>query len=352
MKKIVEIDGSFGEGGGQVLRSSLSLSMFLEQPFRIKNIRAGREKPGLMRQHLTAVNAAAEICDAEIKGSEISSLKLEFYPGKVKTGDYKFDIGSAGSTTLVLQTVLPVLIMAEGESNIVLGGGTHNQYSPPLDFLERSFFKQICKMGPEINIDLDKYGFFPIGGGKFSVNIKPVNKLKSLDVLSRGKNINKKAYAYSSGIDENIGQNEMGIVEGKLGWAKEDCISQMVDSPGPGNVVLLIDENENTTEVFTGFGRKHYALKKITIDALKEYTEYIQYDVPVYKYLADQLIIPMAIAGKGSFITSEPSLHTLTNIEVVKKFLEIIITIDQLNEKQWKIRIGEEQKEEKCIRLI
>jgi len=341
MKKIVEIDGSFGEGGGQVLRSSLSLSMFLEQPFRIKNIRAGREKPGLMRQHLTAVNAAAKICGAELNGAEISSLKLEFYPGKVKTGDYKFDIGTAGSTTLVLQTLLPVLILGEGESNIILGGGTHNQNSPPLDFLEKSFFKQICKMGPEISVKVNAVGFFPIGGGKFSVNIKPVKKLKNIDVLSRGKNIGKKAYSYSSGIDENIGQKEMRIVEEKLGWAKEDCIPQIVDSPGPGNVVMLIDENENTTEVFTGFGRKHYPLKKVTIDALKEYTEYIQCDVPVYKYLADQLIIPMALAGKGSFIISEPSLHTLTNIEVVKKFLGILITVDQLNEKQWQISIGD-----------
>lgn len=341
MKKIVEINGSLGEGGGQILRSSLSLSMFLEQPCRIKNIRAGREKPGLMRQHLTAVNAAAKICNAELKGAEISSLKLEFYPGKVKTGDYKFDIGSAGSTTLVLQTVLPVLLMAEGESNIVLCGGTHNQYSPPLDFLERSFFKQICKMGPEISIDVDKYGFFPIGGGKFSVKIKPVKKLKSIDILSRGKNIGKKAYSYSSGIDKGIGQKEMRIVEKKLGWSKENCISKMVDSPGPGNVVMLIDENENTTEVFTGFGNKNYPLNKVTFDALKEYIEYIQSDVPVYKYLADQLIIPMALAGGGSFITMEPSLHTLTNIEVVKKFLGNDIKTNQLDEKQWKISIGD-----------
>jgi len=341
MKKIVEIDGSFGEGGGQILRSSLSLSMLLQQPLVIKNIRAGREKPGLMRQHLTAVNAAAEICGAELKGAKISSLKLEFYPGKVKTGDYKFDIGTAGSTTLVLQTLLPVLILGEGESNITLGGGTHNQNSPPLDFLEKSFFKQISKMGPEITVDVDKYGFFPIGGGRFSVNIKPVNKLKSLDVLSRGKNISKTAYSYSSGIDENIGQKEMKIVKGKLGWAKEDCISQMVDSPGPGNVVLLIDENENSSEVFTGFGRKNYRLLKVTLDAIKEYTNYVKCDVPVYKHLADQLIIPMALAGKGSFITSKPSLHTFTNVEVVKKFLGIDITIDKLNEKQWKISVGD-----------
>jgi RNA 3'-terminal phosphate cyclase (ATP) len=196
-------------------------------------------------------------------------------------------------------------------------------------------------MDPEISIKVNSFGFYPIGGGKFSVNIKPVKKLSSIEILSRGENISRKAYSYSSGIDENIGQKEMKIVKEKLGWAKEDCISQMVDSPGPGNVVLLIDENENSSEVFTGFGRKNYRLLKVTMDAIKEYTNYVKCDVPVYKYLADQLIIPMALAGKGCFITSKPSLHTFTNIEVVKKFLGVDIKIERLNEKQWKISIGD-----------
>ena len=340
MNNVIEIDGSIGEGGGQVLRSSLSLSMYLQQPFRIKNIRAGRKRPGLMRQHITAVKAAAKICNAKVKGAEISSLKIEFYPGKVLTGKYKFELGSAGSTTLILQTLLPVLMIGEGTTEISLSGGTHNQYSPPLDFLKNTFLKQIIKMGPRVSIDTTAYGFYPVGGGKFSVKIDPAIELKQINILSRGKNISKKAFAYSSKINEEIGENEMKIVVKKFGWLKECCKSVMVESPGPGNVVLLIDENEHTTEVFTGFGRKQYSLKKVVADALTEYTEYIQSEVPVYKYLADQMIIPMVLSGAGRFITSEPSLHTLTNIEVVKKFLEVDISINQLNQKQWQVDIS------------
>lgn len=340
MNNVIEIDGSIGEGGGQVLRSSLSLSMFLQQPFTIKNIRAGRKRPGLMRQHITAVKAAAKICNAKVKGAEISSLKIEFYPGKVQTGKYKFDVGSAGSTTLIFQTLLPVLMIEEGKTEITLSGGTHNQFSPPLDFLVNTFLRQINNMGPKVSIDTTAYGFYPVGGGMFTVKIDPVKELKQIEILSRGKNISKKALAYSSKINEEIGENEMKIVAKKFGWLKENCESVMVESPGPGNVVLLIDENEHTTEVFTGFGRKQYSLKKVVADALTEYTEYIQSEVPVYKYLADQMVIPMVLSGAGRFITSEPSLHTLTNIEVVKKFLEVDISINQLNRKQWQIDIS------------
>ncbi|MBK9097919.1 MAG: RNA 3'-terminal phosphate cyclase [bacterium] len=341
MKKLIEIDGSFGEGGGQILRSSLSLSMYTQFPVVIKNIRAGRKKPGLMRQHLTAVKAAAEICDARVRGAEISSLKLYFDPAKIKSGNYNFDIGTAGSTTLVLQTVVPVLMLANGESNISLGGGTHNEFSPPVDFLNYSFFNQLRKMGPVVNINIGKFGFFPVGGGKIDVNVKPVKELNQIEIIEKGSQLNRKAIAYSSLIPESIGKSEMKIIQKKLGWNEVNCIAKMVDSPGPGNVIILIDENDNSTETFTGFGRKNYKLKNVIDDVLREYSEYVDADVPVYKYLADQLIIPMALAGGGSFITTEPTLHTMTIIEVVKKFLAINISVDKINEKQYQIRIGD-----------
>jgi RNA 3'-terminal phosphate cyclase (ATP) len=341
MKRLIEIDGSFGEGGGQILRSSLSLSMYIQQPVSINNIRAGRKKPGLMRQHLTAVKAAAEICDAQVIGAEISSLKLYFDPGKVKSGHFNFDIGTTGSTTLVLQTILPVLMLADCESSISLGGGTHNEFSPPVDFLNHSFFKQLKKMGSDVNINIGKFGFFPVGGGKIDVNIKPSNNLNRIEIMNKGTHRSKKAIAYSSLIRESIGQSEMKIIQKKLGWNEVNCTSTMVDSPGPGNVVVLIDENENSTEVFTGFGRRNYKLKNVIDDVLREYSEYVDSDIPVYKYMADQLIIPMALAGGGSFVTTEPTLHTMTNIEVVKKFLRIEIVVEKISDKQYQIRIGD-----------
>jgi RNA 3'-terminal phosphate cyclase (ATP) len=195
-------------------------------------------------------------------------------------------------------------------------------------------------LGPAIDIRIYKYGFYPIGGGKIDVNIKPVSKLNQIEISKKGSQLSKKAIAYSSLIPESIGKSEMKIIQKKLGWNEVNCTAKLVDSPGPGNVVILIDENDNSSEVFTGFGRRNYKLKNVIEDVLSEYAEYIDSDVPVYKHLADQLIIPMAIAGGGSFITTEPTLHTLTNIEVVKKFLGIEIGIEKINEKQYQISIG------------
>ena len=171
MNKSIEIDGSFGEGGGQILRSSLTLSMITGRAFRIKNIRAGRAKPGLMRQHLTCVRAAAEMSGARVKGAEIGSQSLVFEPGAIKGGVYDFSIGTAGSTMLVLQTVLPALLMADAKSSVTLRGGTHNMNAPPYDFIEKAFFPVLRQMGAQVEASLKTYGFHPAGGGEVCVEI-------------------------------------------------------------------------------------------------------------------------------------------------------------------------------------
>src|SRR5580704_3876555 len=187
MADIIQIDGSIGEGGGQILRTALGLSMVTGQPFRIEKIRAGRDKPGLLRQHLTAVNAAAAICGASVEGAAISSRELSFSPGKVKPGEYTFSIGSAGSTTLVLQTVLPALLTANGPSSLTLEGGTHNPHAPPIDFLEKAFLPLINRMGPAVNVTLERAGFYPAGGGRVAVKIRPAAKLSPLEIPERGE---------------------------------------------------------------------------------------------------------------------------------------------------------------------
>lgn len=182
---MIIIDGSIGEGGGQILRTALALSMVTGQPFRIENIRAGREKPGLLRQHLTAVNAAATICTATVDGAAIGSRELTFTPEKAKPGEYTFSIGSAGSTTLVLQTVLPALLTADGPSSLTLEGGTHNPHAPPIDFLERTFLPLINRMGPTVTVTLERAGFYPAGGGRVVVKIQPAAKLSSVHLPVR-----------------------------------------------------------------------------------------------------------------------------------------------------------------------
>jgi RNA 3'-terminal phosphate cyclase (ATP) len=166
---MLTIDGAMGEGGGQILRSSLALSIITGTAITIENIRAKRDKPGLRRQHLTAVLAAAEICEAKVEGAHVGSGNLTFAPSKLKPGDYHFDIGSAGSTTLVVQTVLPPLVLASEPSRLLLKGGTHNVHAPPFDYLERVFVPLINRMGPHVHVQLERYGFFPAGGGRFSL---------------------------------------------------------------------------------------------------------------------------------------------------------------------------------------
>ena len=162
---MIEIDGSFGEGGGQIIRSSLALSAVTGRPFHIANIRAGRKKPGLKLQHVTAVKAATRICNARTEGAELQASEITFEPQPIVGGHYDFKISTAGSVTLVAQTVLPALMLAEQPSTLTFEGGTHNPWAPPFDFLQRSFLPQLNKFGPRVNVKLERPGFFPNGGG-------------------------------------------------------------------------------------------------------------------------------------------------------------------------------------------
>src|SRR6185436_4161528 len=201
---MLTIDGSFGEGGGQILRTALSLSLVTGKPFRIDNIRARRKNPGLLRQHLTAVNAATEISHAEVTGAGIGSRELTFAPGSVESGDYAFAVGTAGSTTLVLQTVLPALLIANGKSQLILEGGTHNPFAPPFDFLAQAFLPLVNRMGPQVTAELERPGFYPAGGGRIRVTIEPAGELKRLDISSRGEVLARRAKAVVANLPISI----------------------------------------------------------------------------------------------------------------------------------------------------
>ena len=203
---MIRIDGSLGEGGGQILRTSLSLSLVTGKPFRIENIRAGRERPGLLRQHLTAVLAAGEVGGAEVEGATLGSTALTFAPAKVRSGEYHFAVGTAGSGTLVFQTILPALMRACGPSKITIEGGTHNQAAPPYHFLERSFVPLIERMGPKVSLRLERYGFYPAGGGRFVAEIEPVENLRSFEIGERGEITSRRVVAIVANLARHIGQ--------------------------------------------------------------------------------------------------------------------------------------------------
>lgn len=320
------LDGSQGEGGGQILRTALSLSMCTSLPFRIEKIRAKRKKPGLMRQHLTAVLAAAQICDAQTNGAEMGSTMLEFTPGKVKAGDYEFAIGSAGSVTLVFQTILPALLQAEGISRVRLRGGTHNSMAPPYHFLERSFIPQLCKMGAEIALQLVRHGFYPAGGGEFTAQITPVTQLGPLVLNSRGKRVAGYAESLIAGVAGHVAKRELETVGKAMGWAEDQLhIRGLPNDQGPGNVLMLTLEHEHVTEVITAFGEKGLTAETVAKNAIAAARGYAASTGAVGEHLADQLLLPMALAGSGRMSTTAFSRHAATNAEVIRKFLAVEI---------------------------
>lgn len=336
---MITIDGSYGEGGGQILRTSLALSLVTGKPFSIRNIRAGRKKPGLMRQHLTAVNAAAEIGQAAITGNSIGSRSFTFEPASIKSGNFHFAIGSAGSCTLVFQTILPALITAGDPSEIILEGGTHNPFAPPFDFLDKAFLAVINRMRPRVDARLEKPGFYPAGGGRFKVSVKP-ESLKQYEIIERGKSISNKARAYVANLPVSIANRELNVIHETLGWDRELLKTVEVENAqGPGNILTVEIESDNITEVFTGFGEKGLSAEKVAKRTATSVQEYLNADVPVGSYLADQLLIPMALAGGGKFRTLAPTRHTLTNIEIIKKFLDAEIKITEYDRSRWEIEI-------------
>jgi RNA 3'-terminal phosphate cyclase (ATP) len=318
---MLTLDGSIGEGGGQILRTSLALSMVTGQAFRVHAIRARRQKPGLMRQHLVAVRAAAEVCQAEVSGDSIGSRELIFRPRTPKHGDYHFAIGSAGSATLVLQTVLPALLDCEGRSTLVLEGGTHNPMAPPYDFLERAFLPILNKMGARVTANLVSYGFYPAGGGRIEVTVEGGRALSRLELLERGAIKQTKMRALVSQIPGAIAVREVDAFLEKVPWDRAVARPLVIkDSPGPGNVVIADIESEHVTEVFTGFGERGVRAELVAEGVAKEVSFYLEKGVPVGEHLADQLLLPMALGQGGEFRTYAPSGHTKTQVDVMKTF--------------------------------
>jgi RNA 3'-terminal phosphate cyclase (ATP) len=323
---MLELDGSLGEGGGQIVRSALALSMCTGTPFRIERIRAKRAKPGLMRQHLTAVLAAAEICDAKVEGAAAGSATLQFIPGKTKAGDYRFAVGSAGSCTLVLQTILPALLRADAPSRIVLQGGTHNPMAPPFHFLEQAFLPLLRKMGAEVTLTLDRYGFYPAGGGQFSVMIQPHREHTALHLRERGNNVSASAFGMVAGIPVDVAKRELAAVAKAFNWTEDRLkVLGLPANQGPGNALMIVLEHDHLTEVFMGFGVKGIAAETVAKELIKAVKEYRVSSAAVGPYLADQLLLPMALLGEGSFTATRLTQHCVTNAHIIEKFLAVSI---------------------------
>ena len=326
----MNIDGSQGEGGGQILRTSLALSIITGTPIHIENIRARRKKPGLMRQHLTAVLAAAEISGAEVQGATLKSGELWFRPGPVRGGEYHFSVGTAGSACLVFQTVLPPLLCADTRSRVVFEGGTHNPMSPPLDFITRSFLPVLGRMGASVQVQLERPGFFPAGGGRFVAAIEPWTERTQVELLVADKIRNQRARALIAQLKRDIAVRELRVIREHLGWHSRDCaVEVMRNSRGPGNVVLCEVERGSVTAMICAFGQKGIRAERVAKEAAERTQAFIHSGVPVCEYLADQLMLPMALAGGGRYLTMPLSLHSKTNRDVIGMFLDLSVDIEE-----------------------
>jgi RNA 3'-terminal phosphate cyclase (ATP) len=321
---MLTINGDAGEGGGQILRTSLTLALVTGRPFRIEGIRAGRKRPGLLRQHLAAVHAAAELSDARVEGAELRSTSLVFEPRALRAGTFHGAIGSAGSACLVLQTLLPALLCAPGPCEVVLEGGTHNPLAPTCDFLERTFLPLLARMGARVELALERPGFYPAGGGRIVARTARCGELAPFELLECGAPGARSARILLAHLPRAIADREIAVIERRLGWALEQCtIEERPDSTGPGNVVALEIASEHACEVITAFGAIGVSAEAVATHAVDEARAYLACGAPVGVHLADQLLLPLAIAGGGAFRTQRLSTHATTNAEVIAQFLPI-----------------------------
>ena len=327
---MIEIDGSVGEGGGQILRTSLALSMCTGQAFTLVRIRARRAKPGLMRQHLTCVQAATAVSGARVSGAELGAGTLVFEPGPVTPGDYAFSVGKAGSCTLVLQTVWPALMLASAPSHLRLGGGTHNPMAPPFHFLERCYAPLLRRLGAESALALRRLGFYPAGGGEIDVTIHPAgDALRPFDLLERGAAVASYAECLAPALPWAVVQRELDALARQLGWSQAQLRTPTVrQNEGPGNALMATLAYEHVCELATQFGEKGISADSVANALARDVRAYEASTAALGPHLADQWALPLALAvwrrgGKATYTCTELTEHATTNFDVIGRFLPV-----------------------------
>ncbi len=318
---MIAIDGS--DGGGQILRSSLTLSLLTGEAFRITQIRGQREQPGLKRQHLTCVQAALEIGKGAADGAVLGSRELVFHPGKVAAGDYHIRMSTAGSTTLVLQTLLLPLLQAEAESTVVIEGGTHNPMAPPVDYVQDVFLPVLRRMGADVALTLERYGFAPAGGGRIRARIRP-SALTPIHLIARGRCLEERARVLAAHLDEGVIKRQRRALAKGLDWAEKALQTEVItESDGPGNVLMIGGVWEQGSEWVSTFGKRGRTSESVVREAVKGWRRYVQSGAPVGRRLGDQLLLPASLAPGSRFRMESSSNHFETNRRVIESFLPV-----------------------------
>lgn len=348
----LQIDGNYGEGGGQILRTTLSLSCILKKPVEIINIRKGRRRPGLQPQHLTSVNACRKISGAEVQGDRLQSLTLRFSPQQTEGGDFTFDVAekkrSAGSTSLVLQTLFLPLSRCQRSSKIKVLGGTHVPWSPPFDYLKGIFVPVVRKIGCKIELEIKKWGWYPKGGGEVLCSIKPTDRFLPLNLTERGRLLHLSGISVVSNLPDSIAARQKNqaikILKDK-GFSSAGSMGpeiRLLQAPsiGQGTFFFLKAEFENWMAGFGALGERGKRAEKVAEEACDNFLQFMQTEAAVDPHLADQLIPYLALAdGRSTFTVSKISKHLLTNVWLVKQFLQTQISIEGEEGEQGRVTI-------------
>ena len=316
---MIELDGALNESGGQVLRSALALSICTRLPFRIRNIRLSRDMPGLLRQHVAAVHAAADIANADVVGAQLGSRELSFKPRLCHSGEYTFDVGS-GSSSLILQTLLPPLLLADTPSVIRVIGATHVALAPAFDCLQRAFTPLLERMGARVQVTLIGYGFHSQGRGGIQAEIFP-SRLHPLELHERGVRISQFAESYIAGLPIDVAQRELATIGRQLHWSSDQLhVRTLPPEVTKGNALTITLAYEHVTEIFTGVGEPGLRVESLAQHVADEAEQYLAQAAPLGPYLADQLLLPLALCGRGSFTTTMATPHLRSNATVIEQF--------------------------------
>ncbi len=332
---MIEIDGSYGEGGGQIVRTALSLSCLLGKPFRIFNIRKGRKKPGLMPQHLTCVRAAQLISGAEVQGDQAGSTELLFSPKEVKGGYFSFDIGTAGSTSLVLQTLIPALAFSQQKTTLTLKGGTHVPLSPSFHYLDGVFVHFLEQIGIRVQLSIESYGFYPKGGGIVRADIFPANSIRPLKVTERGNILRINGCSAVGNLSLSIAERQRNALVEKISHEIETIKTppaiELIEVPsiGQGTFVYIESKSEHSIAGFTALGARGKKAEVVGEEAAAEFIKYYSTRATLDRHMADQIVLYLSICNEESvFTASTVTNHLLTNLWVIGLFHKIRYSIE------------------------
>lgn len=332
MTGTLRVDGSLGEGGGQMLRTALSLAALLERPVELFNIRAKRKMPGLRPQHLTAVKALAKICGAELHGAHVNSTELFFAPQTIQGGHYRFDIGTAGAVSLVFAAVLPPLLFTTSPSKVMITGGTHVPFSPPFHYIDSIFLPALGQMGGQVAVTLRRWGWYPKGGGEIEVDINPCRVLLPFQNADRGELNSLRLLVGLSNLPFHIAEREATYVKDRLAKEGYGVDKRIVseESYGQGNMVFLLSSFGKAAAGFSALGKKGRPAEKVAEDVCRQWFSFESVArATVDLHLADQLVLYMALAaGKSFFVTERITEHLQTNINIIEQFLPVCFEID------------------------